>query len=172
MKFRRLPIRLAVSVLICLTTSISAGEPLISTGFAPIFNGKNLDGWQGDVEHYEVADGILRCKPGKGGTLLTEKEYRNFIARIAFRLPPGGNSGLAIRATLEGDPAYDAMCELQILDSEDPRYAELDVRQYHGSAYGMGDKPHPGKNRSSGFFGIAGHGDPVEFRSIEIKQLP
>ena len=29
------------------------------------------------------------------------------------------------------------MCELQVLDSEHPKYATLDPRQYHGSAYGM-----------------------------------
>ena len=29
------------------------------------------------------------------------------------------------------------MCELQILDSEHESYADLDPRQYHGSAYGM-----------------------------------
>ena len=29
------------------------------------------------------------------------------------------------------------MCELQVLDSEHPKYAKLDARQYHGSAYGM-----------------------------------
>jgi len=29
------------------------------------------------------------------------------------------------------------MCELQVLDSEHEKYATLDPRQYHGSAYGM-----------------------------------
>jgi hypothetical protein len=29
------------------------------------------------------------------------------------------------------------MTELQILDESSPRYAKLDPRQYHGSAYGM-----------------------------------
>ena len=29
------------------------------------------------------------------------------------------------------------MCELQVLDSEDPSYVNLDPRQYHGSIYGM-----------------------------------
>jgi hypothetical protein len=29
------------------------------------------------------------------------------------------------------------MCELQVLDNEHPKYAKLDYRQYHGSAYGM-----------------------------------
>ena len=30
----------------------------------------------------------------------------------------------------------------------------------------MDDKPHPGKDRTSGHFGFAGHNDPVAFRNI------
>lgn len=33
----------------------------------------------------------------------------------------------------------------------------------------MADSPHPGKDRSQGYFGFAGHNDPVRFRAIEIK---
>ncbi len=186
--------------------------------FQPLFNGENLDGWKGSVENYEVVDGAIRCKQGKGGMLLTQDEYANFVARIEFKLPPGGNNGLAIRSPGQGDPAYAAMCELQVLDSEHPKYAKLDKRQYHGSAYGMvpahrgflretgqwnyqevtvngsaikvelngsvildtdlsevteymGGRPHPGKDRTSGFFGFAGHGDAVEFRNVSIKKL-
>ena len=29
------------------------------------------------------------------------------------------------------------MCALQVLDSEFPKYADIDPRQHHGSAYGM-----------------------------------
>ncbi|WP_146602237.1 3-keto-disaccharide hydrolase [Novipirellula aureliae] len=36
----------------------------------------------------------------------------------------------------------------------------------------MANTPHPGKDRKSGFFGFAGHGDAVEFRNVEIKRLP
>jgi hypothetical protein len=36
----------------------------------------------------------------------------------------------------------------------------------------MDDKPHPGKDRTQGFFGFCGHHDPVEFRSIWIRRLP
>jgi hypothetical protein len=32
----------------------------------------------------------------------------------------------------------------------------------------MANSPHPGKDRTSGFFGFAGHGDPVRFRAVEI----
>ncbi len=33
----------------------------------------------------------------------------------------------------------------------------------------MADSPHPGKDRTSGYFGFAGHNDPVRFRAVEIK---
>ena len=35
----------------------------------------------------------------------------------------------------------------------------------------MANSPHPGKNRKSGYFGFAGHNDPVKFRNIQIKTL-
>jgi hypothetical protein len=187
-------------------------------GFKPLFDGKSLDGWKGAIESYEVADGAIRCKPGKGGVLHTPDEYSDFVARVEFRLPPGGNNGLAIRYPGEGDTAYVGMCELQVLDNDAEKYAKLDKRQFHGSAYGMAaaargfqrpigewnfqevtvngsnvkvelngsvildtdlskvtefmaDRPHPGKDRTTGYFGFAGHSDPVEFRNVSIKPL-
>ncbi len=106
-------------------------------GFQPVFNGQDLKGWAGAVENYEVRDGAIVCRPGKGGTLYTEEQFDDFVVRLEFRLPPGGNNGLAIRYPGSGDPAYSGMCELQVLDSEHSKYATLDPRQYHGSAYGM-----------------------------------
>ena len=107
-------------------------------GFEPVFNGKDLAGWEGPVENYEVKDGAVVCKPGKGGTIFTKAEFGDFIARLEFKMPPGGNNGLAIRYPGEGNPAYAGMCELQVLDSEHPKYLErIDPRQAHGSAYGM-----------------------------------
>ena len=35
----------------------------------------------------------------------------------------------------------------------------------------MAGKAHPGKDRPSGFFGFAGHNDPVAFKDISIKKL-
>ncbi|MBM4000745.1 MAG: DUF1080 domain-containing protein [Planctomycetes bacterium] len=106
-------------------------------GYASIFDGKSLDGWAGAVDNYEVKEGAIGCKAGKGGTLYTKEQYADFAVRLEFRLPPGGNNGLAIRYPGTGDPAYSAMCELQVLDNEHPKYATLDPRQYHGSPYGM-----------------------------------
>jgi Domain of Unknown Function (DUF1080) len=187
-------------------------------GFIPIFDGKSLEGWAGAVENYEVVDGLIRCKPGKGGVLYHGKEYSDFVARVEFRVPAGGNNGLAIRYPGQGAASSTAMCELQILDDAADQYARLDPRQYHGSVYGMvaarrgylrpagewnfqevtvqgprikvelngtvivdadvskvadfmGGKPHPGKDRTSGYFGFAGHNDPVAFRNVSIKPL-
>lgn len=106
-------------------------------GFETLFNGKDLSGWKGATDNYQVVDGAIRCKPDHGGVLHTEKEYADFVARVEFKLPPSGNNGLAIRYPGQGDPAYTGMCELQVLDNEHPNYAKLDPRQYHGSAYGM-----------------------------------
>ena len=187
--------------------------------FETVFNGKDFSGWSGKTDNYDVKDGVLRCKPGKGGTIFTENEYEDFVARFEFKLPPGGNNGLAIRYPGKGDTAYVGMCELQVLDGEHEKFKnKLDDRQQHGSAYGMvaahrgymrpigqwnfqtvtvkgstivvelngtkildcdlsevkeymSDTPHPGKDRTSGHFGFAGHNDPVEFRNVAIKVL-
>jgi hypothetical protein len=187
-------------------------------GFVSIFNGKDFTGWTGPVNDYQVVDGALMCKPGRGGTIFTEDEYGDFMVRFEFKLPPGGNNGLAIRYPGSGNTAYVGMCELQVLDDTAEKYRNLDPRQFHGSAYGMaaphrgflrpagqwnfqqvtvkgstikvelngttileadlamitetmGNTPHPGKDRTRGHFGFAGHNDPVQFRNIRIKSL-
>ncbi len=106
-------------------------------GFEPVFNGKDLTGWAGEVNNYEAVDGAIGCKAGKGGFLFTDARYGDFVARLEIQLPEGGNNGLAIRYPGKGDAAYSGMCELQVLDDSSPKYAKLDPRQYHGSAYGM-----------------------------------
>lgn len=186
------------------------------TEFKSVFNGKDLSGWQGATENYEVVDGAIRCKPKKGGVLYTTDEYADYQVALEFKLPKNGNNGLAIRYPGgKGDGAYIGMTELQVLDDE---YKGIDPRQAHGSAYGMAaaargfqrpigewnyqvttikgstiqvelngtkildtdlskiteymaNSPHPGKDRTTGFFGFCGHNDPVEFRNIKIKPL-
>jgi HEAT repeat protein len=108
-------------------------------GFKLLFNGQNLDGWVGNKTDYRVDKGEIVIQPvkgGSGGNLFTEKEYSDFIFRFEFKLTPGANNGLGIRAPLEGDAAYVGM-ELQILDNEAPIYANLEPYQYHGSVYGV-----------------------------------
>jgi hypothetical protein len=123
-------------------------QALGGDGFQPIFNGKDLAGWQGSTDGYIVEDGRLVCDPKKGGTLLTEKEYADFAVRFEFKLPPGGNNGLGIRVPSQGNPAYTGM-EIQILDDDAPKHANIKPWQHHGSVYGV-VPAHPGYTRPIG----------------------
>lgn len=191
-------------------------------GFKKIFDGKTLDGWAGATDAVEIKDGAMVWREKKGGVAYWNQDLSDFQARVMFKLPKAGNNGLAIRYPGTGDAAYDAMCELQVLDDnyEINKPAKIDPRQVHGSVYGMvaaargyqnaigewnfeevtikgstikvelngtvildadvskvdmatvmGNKPHPGKDRTNGYFGFAGHNDPVQFKDIAIKKL-
>lgn len=107
-------------------------------GFVELADGKDLSNWQGAVASYEMKDGAIVCKPGKGGDLLTRDEYENFIVRVEFKLPLAGNNGIALRTPLGGHSASDGL-EIQVLDSDGYNAAhpkdQLLPYQYHGSLY-------------------------------------
>lgn len=89
-------------------------------GFAPLFNGTDLSGWKatGKADAWAVEDGVIVCKGGGGGYLLTEKEYGDFELTAEYRFAkPGTNSGIALRTPPQGDPAYQGM-EIQLIDDE------------------------------------------------------
>jgi HEAT repeat protein len=113
-------------------SAAEAGE-----GFRPLFNGRDLEGWTGNLDGYPAEDGKIVVHPERGGgNLYTEKEYTDFVLRFEFKLTPAANNGLGIRAPLEGDAAYVAM-ELQILEDGSPVYWGLRPYQHHGSIYGV-----------------------------------
>jgi len=107
-----------------------------SAGFVSLFDGQTLNGWVGATKGYVVESGALVCLPQGGGNLYTEKEYGDFVLRFEFKLSPGANNGLGLRAPLQGDAAYVGM-ESQILDDTSERYKNLKPYQYHGSIYGV-----------------------------------
>jgi hypothetical protein len=72
-------------------------------GFKPLFNGRDLDGWQVDTPGlWQVRDGALIGKHDGlkyNDFLRTVKHYRNFELRLKFRLVNGeGNSGIQFRS--------------------------------------------------------------------------
>ena len=107
-------------------------------GFTELFDGKTTNGWQlvrGHGPGYVVKDGVLVCPKEGGGNLFTAKEYKDFVFRFEFKLSPGGNNGVGIRAPLEGDAAYAGM-EIQILDHDHAMYkGKIKPSQHHGSVY-------------------------------------
>lgn len=107
-------------------------------GFQLLFNGKNLDNWQGDKIDYTAEDGMIVVSPKEGGhgNIYTGKEYSDFVLRLEFQLTPGANNGVGIHAPLEGDVAYVGK-EIQVLDNTADIYKDLQPYQYHGSVYGV-----------------------------------
>lgn len=188
-------------------------------GFLPLFDGKSLSGWIGATDGYQVIDGSIVCIAARGGNLFTKNEFANFILRFEFKLPPGANNGVGLRAPLQGRVSHVGM-ESQVIDEDHERYAKIKDWQTHGSIYGVvpakrgylrptGEwneeeiicdgtkvkvtlngkvivdadvakfigKPaldghvHTGLERTRGHIGFLGHGAPVAYRNVRIKEL-
>jgi hypothetical protein len=75
-------------------------------GFKKIFNGKDLSGWTiHGTEKWYVENGELVCESGPDkqyGYLSTNKNYKNFILTLKFKLEANGNSGVFFRSGIEG----------------------------------------------------------------------
>jgi len=127
----RIVFAVALALALGFQSTIQAQVP---EGFTSLFNGKDLTGWKatGKADAWGAADGVLFVKGGGGGWLMTEKQYRDFELHLEFRMPKMGNSGVALRSPLQGDPAYVGM-EIQLLD--DPNWKGLRPVQQTGSIY-------------------------------------
>ena len=71
-----------------------------------LFNGKDLTGWNiHGTEKWYVNNGELVCESGPDkqyGYLSTEKNYKNFVLTLKFKLEANGNSGVFIRSGIDG----------------------------------------------------------------------
>jgi len=125
----------------------AAGTSLISEltpeekkeGFVMLFDGTNMDNWQGNLDNYTLIDGTIYVDAayGSGGNLYTKKKYSDFIYRFEFQfMVLGVNNGVGIRTPMDVDAAYEGM-EIQILDHDAPYYRDLREYQQHGSVYGI-----------------------------------
>ncbi len=93
-------------------------------GFIPLFNGKDLAGWKGEVgdpkkraqmapgdlaaaqakadehmrAHWSAANGVLTFD-GRGDNLCTSKDYTDFELYLEWNITAGGDSGIYLRGT-------------------------------------------------------------------------
>jgi len=128
------------ATLLFLTMS-SAAFAQSADGFVPLFNGKDLEGWEvrgskADQEKWAFKDGVLVAKPG-GGWIGTKKMYGDFSIKLEWRIFDGGNSGVFLRVPdvkSKESPSYLGM-EIQILDDNSPKYKNLKPYQYCAGLY-------------------------------------
>lgn len=64
---------------------------------------------------WTVKDGVLTPGETRGTWLVSDKEYGDFVLEFEIKLTAVGNSGVALRTPMKGDPAFDGM-ELQVAD--------------------------------------------------------
>jgi len=90
--------RLLAALFLCLSL-VARAEPL------PLFDGKTLEGWEGDLAWWRVEGGEIRGGSATQNVphnffLATTKSYQNFDLRVKLRLTGTGfvNSGVQIRS--------------------------------------------------------------------------
>ena len=84
-----------------------AGE---EPGFEPIFDGKTLDGWEGDPKYWRVEGGVLtgEITPEtviKSNTFIIWRggSPKDFELKVDYRITSGGNSGINYRSVVVPD---------------------------------------------------------------------
>ncbi len=164
-----------------------ANEILAKEGeasFKPVFNGKDFTGWSGPLDNYEIVNGAIGCKAGKGDTaydgmcelqVLDDNYEKATNSKIDPRQAHGSAYGMAAAArgfqrpigewnyqevTVKGSRIKVELNGFVILDADLSTVKDL-----------MANSAHPGKDRTRGHFGFAGHNDPVMFRNVRIQEL-
>jgi len=126
-------------LLLCPVRAFAQGND----GFVPLFNGKDLDGWEvreskaSDKDKWSVKDDLIVAKPG-GGWIGTKKMYGDFTLKLEWRIFDGGNSGVFLRVpdVKSKDSPSGLGMEIQILDDNSPQYkGKLKPYQYCGGLY-------------------------------------
>ena len=128
------------TMVLLLVAIVTYALPTRAADGVSLFNGKNLDGWQGmggEATNWTVKDRTLTCTGAKGAQwLATTTVYADFDLTLSFRLPANGNSGVFIRAPREGNPWVTGL-EIQLLDDYGDKWKDLKPAQFTGSIYAV-----------------------------------
>jgi hypothetical protein len=112
------------------------GTDLLATG---IVGWQQIGGAQGDWRlENGVLSGRVSSSDARAGArwMATVEQYDDFELSLEFRIAPGADSGVFVRAPLRGDPTYAGM-EIQILDDSTRDWGQLRPNQVCGSIYGV-----------------------------------
>jgi hypothetical protein len=95
------------SKLLCCAVFLTSATALVAEPkLKPIFNGKDLSGWEvpdgnDEAGWYKAVEGVLKIQSGskkKGSILWSKKKYRNFVVEFEFRMGEGRvDSGMHVR---------------------------------------------------------------------------
>ncbi|WP_236970061.1 3-keto-disaccharide hydrolase [Membranihabitans marinus] len=90
---------------IALVSACKSSDKASEDGYVSIFNGKNLDGWEGDPDYWTVENGnivgtVTEEKPLENNTFLIwrKEEPADFELIAEFKITESGNSGIQYRS--------------------------------------------------------------------------
>lgn len=95
-----------IALLMFFICSVASAED----GFTPIFDGKTLEGWEGNekmfrVEHGAIVAGTLKADIPRNEFLCTTKKYGDFELRLKVKLVgEGANAGIQFRTKRISNP--------------------------------------------------------------------
>lgn len=175
---------------------LAQGQGQAAPSWQPLFNGKDLSGWASvhDTE-FVVTNGNLRLVRGMGW-LRTAQTYTNFVLELEWRaLEPGYDSGIFVRAALEGKPWPKDGWQVNLLrgalgglvkgtktvvPAETPpaplnQWVKFRI-EAQGAKVSLAVDGEPaweytGMDAASGFIGIQAENKAFEFRNLRIAQL-
>ena len=125
-----------------------------SEGFRSLFDGKTLDGWDGDPKIWRVEDGCITGQtttesPAPYNTFLIWRGGKpgDFQIKIEFRMPNPGfaNSGVQIRSW-EGPKKWQVSGYQPDMDSDDNYTGTCYGENFRGGLAGRGEKVTLGKD--------------------------
>ena len=100
-------LRRVLGLLVCfgiMASCVPHGVAADGDGFESIFDGKTLEGWDGNPDFWRVQDGTLtgqttKEKPTNGNTFIIWRkgEVGDFELKLEYRIV-GGNSGIQYRS--------------------------------------------------------------------------
>ena len=87
---------------------------VVAQDWTPLFNGKDLDGWEGDPRLWSVQDGVIRGVTDAGERSVSANSFLiwkggepgDFELEYKARVTGDNNSGVQYRSRSVGDPAH------------------------------------------------------------------
>src|SRR5688572_25554492 len=94
--------RTPMSLFRLLLLSLCCLPALAQDGFVPLFNGKDLTGWDGEPGLWTVADGVIVGtsevgRPATNSFLMWKGTAKDFELRVTIRIVGDNNSGIQYR---------------------------------------------------------------------------
>ena len=160
--------RMASMALAALVATATPAFAQTGAGGTSLFDGKSFEGWRSfksetPPDGWTAADGVL-SRTGKGGDIMTVREFGSFELELEYKIAPGGNSGIMYRVITEGNAPYWSGPEYQILDNERHPDAKNGPDRLAGANYDL-IAPSAAVSKPAGEWNsvrIAIHGNHVE----------